>query len=244
MPSAMVCYNNEEHIAELLHSLARLEDWDIQSQDARVKDINNIHNDSRDFDLHFLIFTSKLNSKSLHDLKTIRNNNPWTYIIYYNSLLVNQQFLELSDLGVNSCVVGYDRKKNLIKYLDKLWQSHWKRVPEKIYPTAADIKSPRAKKIIKYLEDKSVAECTTGKISEYLNISKSHFRAEFRSHFGINFREFKQRLYNHYESELLLVNNYKPGEICKVLNYKHMANFSRSFRTRHGECWRNLQRSI
>ena len=179
MPSAMVCYNADEHITDLMHSLSSLEDWDIHPQNVQVKSVNDIHIDSRDFDLHFLVFTSKLNSKSLHDLKLIRNNNPLTFIIYYNSLLVNQQFLELSELGVNSCVVGFNRKKNLIEYLEKLWLKHWKRIPEKIYANSTNNNTPRAKKIIKYLEDKAITECTTGKISEYLDISKSHFRSEF-----------------------------------------------------------------
>ncbi len=243
MPTAMICYDGGGHITDLIHSLSSLDGWDIHPQIVQEYNVNNIHNDFRDFDLHFIVFTSSLNSRSHHELKIIRNNNPWTYIIYYNSLLVNQQFLKLSELGVNSCIVGIDRKKNLIEYLDKLWLHHWKRIPEKIYANFTNIKSPRAKKIIKYLENKPVTECTSGKISEYLNISKSHLRAEFKSHFGINFREFKQRLFNHYESELLLSNKYKPSDICKILNYKYIANYSRSFKTRHGECWRNLQGS-
>ncbi len=42
------------------------------------------------------------------------------------------------------------------------------------------------------MENKPVAECTTGKLSKHLNISVSHFRADFKSQFGINFREFKK----------------------------------------------------
>jgi AraC-like DNA-binding protein len=240
MPTAMICYDGGDRISDLIRSLSNLDGWDIHSQNIQTSSVKNIQIDFTALDLHFLIFTSQLNHKSLQELKIIRTNNPWTTIIYYNSLLVNQQFLKLSELGINSCIVGIDRKKNLIEYLHKLWLKHWKRIPEDIYPNSNDRTAPRAKKIIKYLENRPVTECTTGKISEHLNISKSHFRAEFKSHFGINFREFKQRLFNHYESELLLSNKYKPSDICKILNYKYIANYSRSFKTRHGDCWRNL----
>jgi AraC-like DNA-binding protein len=243
MPSAMVCYKNDTHISELLRLLSSLQGWDIHSQNVEITNINNIRNDLRDFELHFLIFTAKLNPKSLYALKIIRKNNPWTFIIYYNSLLVNQDFFKLSELGVNSCIVGNNRIVDLKKFLYKLWLDHWKRVPEKIYTTYSGLPSPRAKKIIKFLENRPITDYSVGKISEYLNISKSHFRAEFKSNFGVNFREFKQKLYVHYESELLLSNRYTPNDIYKILNYKHFTNYSRSFKKRHGECWRKLQRS-
>jgi AraC-like DNA-binding protein len=244
MPSVLVCYNHDAHVSKLMNFLSGLEGWDIHSQNIELSNINDIRNDLRDFELHFLIFTTKLSSKSLSVLKTIRKNNPWTFIIYYNSLLVNRDFFMLSELGINSCIVGNDRIKNLKNFLDKLWINHWKRIPEKIFTTSIDRSSPRAKKVIRYLENRPVIDYTIDKISAYLKISKSHFRAEFKSHFGVNFREFKQKLFNHYESELLLSNRYTPSDIYKILNYKHFTNYSRSFKKRHGECWRKLQRTI
>ncbi len=244
MPTALICYDGGHHITELMRSLSSLNGWDIHLHNVQTNSVKTINCDFNNVDLHYLIYTTTINHKSLQDLDVIRKTNPWTYIIYYNSLLVNQQFLKLSELGVNSCIIGVDRKKNLKEYLNNLWEQHWKRIPEKIYPNSNIITTPRARKIIKFLENRPVAECTTAKISEHLNISQSHFRAEFKSQFGINFREFKQRLFNHYESELLLSNKYKPGDICKVLNYKYIANYSRSFKTRHGECWRNIHKEI
>jgi len=243
VPTAMICYDGDGPIKDLVQSLSSLDGWDIHSKNVKAYNVNHIHKDFRDFELHFIVYTTNLNFKSLHELKIIRNNNPWTYIIYYNSLMVNQQFLKLSELGVNCCIVGVNRKKNLREYLNRLWLGHWKRIPDNIYVNSPNINAPRAKKIIKYLENRPVAECTTGKISEFLSISKSHFRAEFKSYFGINYREFKQRLFNHYESELLLSKKYKPSDIYKILNYKYIANYSRSFKTRHGDCWRNFQES-
>jgi len=243
MPTALICSTGGNHIPELMQSLSSLGGWDLHLHDVHTDSVENIKQGYKNIDLHYLIYSAPINQKSLQELDTIRRNNPWTYIIYYNSHLVNQQFLKLSELGINSCIVGVDRKKNLREYLGRLWGLHWKRIPEKIYPNSNDITSPRAKKVIKFLENKPVTECTTGKISAFLNISQSHFRAEFKSQFGINFREFKQRLFNHYESELLLSNKYKPGDICKILNYKYIANYSRSFKSRHGDCWRNLNNS-
>ena len=243
MPTALICYSRGENIRELMNSLASLSDWDIFPHDLRVNDVKNIALEFRNIDLHYLIYTERLHPASILDLQIILENNPWTHIIYYNAILMNQQFRRLAELGVNSCIVGVERKKNLKESLSSLWLKHWKRIPEYIYKDSHGNKSPRAKKIISYLENKPLTECTSQNIAKHLNISQSHFRAEFKSCFGINFREFKQRLFNHYESELLLAQKYKPSEICKILNYKYIANYSRSFRTRHGESWRNLQGS-
>jgi AraC-like DNA-binding protein len=240
MPTALICSNGGNHIKELKPSLSNLGGWEIYACDLQDHSVQSIHTNFKSIDLHFLIYTSQINPRSLKDLSIIRKNNRWTYIIYYNSHLVNQQFLKLSELGVNSCIVGVDRKKNLKEYLQKLWSHHWKRVPEQIHPDSNNLSSPRAKKIIKFIENRPITDCNTSKMSEYLSISQSHFRAEFKSQFGINFREFKQRLFNHYESELLLSNKYKPSDICKILNYKYIANYSRSFKSRHGDCWRNI----
>jgi AraC-like DNA-binding protein len=244
MPTALICYNGGENIRELMNSLTSLDDWDLFPHNLQMTNVNDLAFEYRHIDLHYIIYTIQLNPESIKDLQIIIGNHPQTYTIYYNSSLINQQFRRLADIGVNSCIVGVERKKYLKEYLSKIWLKHWKRIPGKLFAETADTNTARAKKIIKYLENRPVAECTPNKISAYLNISSSHFRTEFKSKFGINFREFKQRLFNHYESELLLSKKYKPNDICKILKYKHIANYSRSFRKRHGECWRNLQSSI
>jgi len=244
MPSALLCFDEGENIRALKNSLSGLSGWDILPYNLQTVDVNNIHINYGHIELHYLIYTIQISPRAISDLQLIRQNNPLTHIIYYNSLLVNQQFFKLSELGVNSCIVGIDRQKNLKESLTQLWSNHWKRIPEKIYSNSNKEISFRANKIIKYLENSPVSNCTTIKIAEHLNISKSHFRAEFKSNFGINFREFKQRLFNHYETQLRLLNKYKLSEIFKILNYKHKANYSRSFKTRHGESWRNLQKSV
>jgi AraC-like DNA-binding protein len=243
MPTAMICYNGRVHSTEPLLSLSRLNGWDIHLYNVQKDQVRKISSAYRDIDLHFLVYSIDLNQKSLQDLQTIRENNPWTFIIYYNSLLVNQQFLRLSELGINSCIVGVDRKKHLKEYIQKIWLTHWKRIPDQIYPNLDSNFPARAKKIKTYLENMPITDCSIKKIAAYLKISQSYFRAEFKQHFGINFREFRQRLFNHYESVLMLSGNYKPADVSKILNYKHMANYSRSFKIRHGDTWRALTNS-
>jgi AraC-like DNA-binding protein len=241
MPTALICYTEKEHSKELLPLFSSLTGWDIHLHNVQKDNVRKIRTAYRNIDLHFLVYSIHLNQKSLKDLQLIREDNPWTFIIYYNSLLVNQQFLRLSELGVNSCIVGVDRKKYLKEYIQKVWLEHWKRIPDQIYPKSDSVLPPRAKKIKIYLENRPIKDYTVEKISNDLKISQSHFRAEFKQHFGINFREFRQRLFNHYESVLLLSGNYKPADVCKILNYKYMANYSRSFKMRHGESWRNYK---
>jgi AraC-like DNA-binding protein len=243
MPCALICFSEGENFRALKNSLSGLAGWEFLPHNIDTDDVNNIHITHNRIELHYLIYTCQISPEAISDLQAIKYYNPLTHIIYYNSSLVNQQFFKLFKAGVNSCIIGSDRKKNLKESLANLWLEHWKRIPEKIYSPSETNTNFRVRKIIKYLENSPLSEYSTQKISEYLNISRSHFRAEFKSNFGMNFREFKQNLYNHYESELLLSAKYKPSEIFKILNYKYITNYSRSFKSRHGKSWRNLSRS-
>jgi len=244
MPIALICYDQGENIKELMSTLSNLNDWDIFSHNLQTGDIKNIVSDFRNLELHYIIYTGQLNAASIEDLHVILKSNPLTHILYYHAILINQQFRRLAELGVSSCVIGVERKKYLKETLEKLWVKHWKRIPEEIYGNSTRLRTARAKKIISFLENKPVTECTSMKIADHLKISQSYLRSEFKACFGMNFREFKQKLFNHYESELLLAHNYKPSEVCKILNYKYIANYSRSFRMRHGNSWRRSQQLI
>ena len=94
--------------------------------------------------------------------------------------------------------------------------------------------------ILAYIEDHELSNCSIKSIADYLELSPSHFRSEFRKNFGLNFRDFKQKLFSHYEQVLLIKKGYKPKEVFKLLNYANLANLSRSFRNRHGDNWRNI----
>lgn len=240
MPIALICFENVESVKDLVHSFSSLDGWQLLLHDLQHGDLNHLSEQERETEIHYIIFSANLNSTSLGEISTIRGNNPSAFLIYYHSCLVNQQFLKLSDLGVDSCVIGKNRKTYLMKNLPKLWLKHWKRIPEEIYQNHQFKFSYRGKKILTYIENNSINNLTAKKISVYLKISQSHFRSEFRKIFQINFRQFKQNLLRHYESELSLSRAFRPVELTKILNYQYVGNFSRSFRLRHGDSWRKL----
>ena len=240
MPTALVYYEGHSRIKELAGSLSNLNGWDVCFNACENSQIQELLNDFNGCDLHFLIYANPLDPESLRELYLIRQNCPFTFIIYYNSFLVNQQFLKLSEIGINACIIGSQRQNHLPELLQKLWQKHWKRIPEKIYPNSLNSLSPRAKKVIDFIENKTLNQCQIKNIAQFLQISPSHFRAEFKYNFGINFRDFKQKLFAHYESVLLLNQDYTPTDVSRLFPYSNLANLSRSFKNRHGDSWRNM----
>ena len=241
MPNALVCVEKNQHrVKELVPLLTDFQGWDIRVCYDDEVNLEQLQAFLDEIDFHFLIYSKPLEPATLEELKVIRKRYPFLFIIYYNSCLHNQQFLKLSELGINSCIIGIQRKNYLKENLTHFWQQHWKHVPEKIYARPYSSLSVRAKRILTFIENRSLSHCKINTIASYLNISASHFRAEFKNEFKINFREFKRRLFGHYEAILLLEKNYKPNEVYRILNYSNIANLSRSFKTRHGESWRIL----
>lgn len=241
MPIALICDEGQGKAKSLEHNLSNLHGWDIHSSSLRGLVPPFVDNDKKQYDLHFIIYSRKLDPDSCKELVMLRQQQPFTFIIYYYRCLLDQQFMMLTELAINSCIIGLYRKNYLRDLLPHLWQKHWKRIPDSIYPAETSTLSPRAKKILIHIEDHAFCQFNLQTLADYLNISESHFRAEFRHDFGINFREFKQRLLNHYESTLLLNNDYKPNVVYKLLNYSNLANLSRSFKKRHGDSWRNIK---
>jgi AraC-like DNA-binding protein len=240
MPTALVYYQGHSRIKELAGSLSDLNGWDVCFNARENFPIQKLLNDFQECELHFLIYANALDIDSLNELYFIRKSCPFTFIIYYNSYLVNQQFLKLSEAGINACIIGSQRQNYLQELLQKLWQKHWKRIPDKIYPNCPKSLSSRARKVLTFIENKTLNHCQVKNIARYLEISPSHLRAEFKYNFGINFREFKQKLFAHYESVLLFNQNYKPTDVYRLFPYSNPANLSRSFKNRHGESWRNM----
>lgn len=241
MPVALICDEGQGKSKGLEHHLSHLRGWDILSSLHRGLLPPFVDNDKNHRDLHFIIYSRKLDSNGCYELNQMREQMPFTFIIYYYSSLLDRQFTSLTHLQVNSCIIGIHRKNYLRDLLPHLWRKHWKRIPDSIYPVEKSILAPRAKKILSYIENHALCQFNLQILSDHLHISQSHFRAEFRHNFGINFRDFKQRLLNHYESVLLLNNGYKPNVVYKLLDYSNLANLSRSFRKRHGDTWRNIR---
>jgi AraC-like DNA-binding protein len=238
MPTALICYEGQGGDGELIRSLSDLKGWEILlNRNDRVDD-EETGVFLQSFSLHFLIYCKELELKAFQELNKFHKEHPFISIIYYNAQLINRQFMQLSQVGINSCIIGSKRRDYLRNNLPKLWEKHWKRIPEDIFPIQKVMLPPRAKKILRYIENHALHKFEINSIADYLRISPSHLRAEFKNYFGVNFREFKKRLLCHYESILLLEKNYKPNNVYKLLNYSNLANLSRSFKTRHGNSWR------
>jgi AraC-like DNA-binding protein len=241
LPIALICNEGQGKTKGLERSLSDLYGWNVYSSLVRGLIPSSKEENHNQFDLHFVIYAKKLNGDTCRELHEIRQNLPFSFIIYYYRCLLDKEFKLLTELEVNSCIIGIHRKNYLQELMPHLWHKHWKRIPDSIYPAEGSALAPRAKKILSYIEDHSLDQFNLQALSEHLHISQSHFRSEFRQNFGINFREFKQRLFNHYESILLLNKDYKPTIVYKLLNYSNLANLSRSFRKRHGDSWRNIR---
>ena len=241
LPIALICDEGQGKAKGLEGNLSNLQGWDIISSSLRGLVPPFIDNDKNQCDLHFIIYSRKLDSDTCNELVSIRQQMPFTFIIYYYRCLLDQQFTLLAELAINSCIIGIHRRNYLKELLPHLWQKHWKRIPDSIYPTETSTLSARAKKVLMHIEDHALDQFNLQSLADHLHISQSHFRAEFRHSFGINFRDFKQRLLNYYESVLLLNNDYKPNLVYKLLNYSNLANLSRSFKKRHGKSWRNIR---
>jgi AraC-like DNA-binding protein len=228
----------EDHgkcIENLKESLYALTNWDITIK--YKSDFNSIAFDHLldNEGPNFLIYNLELDNTTIDHLYKIRNKHPFICIIYLSESLIDQQFRKLSEIGINSCIIGLECSQYLSLTLDELWAKHWKRVPEHFYYNVLHgWHSYRVRNIITYIENNPLKYFNTDNLADHLKISSSYFRVEFKNIFGISFREFKQNIVRHYESLLLLKMNHKLCEVYKELNYSSVSNMSKSFKKRHG----------
>ena len=240
MPTVLVCSEDHERAGELINIFSNLTGWsayNLVEVNGKLRSKNEIDNS---IDFHFFIYSKELSADSAREIKDLREQMPFVFIVYYYSSLIDAQFMELASLKVDSCIIGVYRKSYLRELIPRLWQSHWKRIPESIYAAETSKLNERSQKILSYIEDHELSNCSIKSIADFLGLSPSHFRSEFRKNLGLNFRDFKQKLFSHYEEVLLIKKGYKPKEVFKLLNYANLANLSRSFRKRHGDNWRNI----
>lgn len=206
--------------------------------DYRVQIVTKI----RENEIHFLIYEKILDHDAALVLANLQQQYPLLNVIYYNALLKDGEFAKLFESGISHCIVGESREKNLVDTLNQLWDSHWKRIPVHIIEKSPSQLTSRAARILLMIEKRPLRECNTYHLARSLSISESHFRKEFKRYFGINFREFKNRLFAHYESVLLFEKKLKPGHVFEILDYKNISAFSRSFKMRHGHSWQTMIR--
>lgn len=222
---------------EVLHPL-REESWDICFANTRQATLRSIKETLEANETPFLVFCKPLNYISLSEIFEIRSNFPLLNIIYYYHSLKNKQFIYLYEAGITTCIIGDNRQQNLVLGLQKLWKNHWKRISPSVFQIAENDLSPRAKRILNFIEIKPLRMCNIKAISSHLNISESHCRAEFKNLLGMNFRQFKRHLFSYYEKILLFKLRLKPNTIFEILDYKNISGYSRSFKKRHGHSYR------
>lgn len=241
--SSLIIVRDRQHDADDHNVfMEELPNWDFYLLDNLTDSGEQIERHIREKEIHFLIYESAVNHNAAGILSGIQRRYPLLSIIYYNALLRDGEFNELHRAGISHCIVGESREQHLVTTLHQLWDSHWKRIPESIWDAKDLILSNRAIVILKRIESSPLRECNTYSLAQSLNISESHFRKEFKRHFKINFREFKKRLFAHYEMVLLFEKNLKPGNVFSILNYKNISAFSRSFKMRHGHSWQVMMR--
>lgn len=244
MPQVLIIYEDLGQIAEIKKIVSGLHGWDETSMALPSDMMTIINRQLKKGEIHFLILSKLLDSNTSKELKFIHSLHPLINIIYYYNSLRNRQFVRLFDAGITSCVIGEKRQSYLKDTLHNLWESHWKRIPDSFYSQSGREVSARGKVILKYIENKPLRDCNVKSLARFMKTSESHFRNEFKEMFNLNFRDFKQKLFSHYESLLLLDEKWKPNEIYKILNYENISNFSRSFKTRHGISYRNMIQNI
>ena len=244
MSALVVCYEHQNELNDINSALDTSTDWNLHYFDARNNNLNLIEERIIENEADFLI-CSKIFSKDIAQrLHQLYQRNPLLTIIYFYSALKEKEFAELHRAGIKYCFVGEARKSNLKTALEKLYQHRWKKIPQKLYNQNFEDLAPRAKKTLRFIEKMPLKYFNTETISDYLNISQSHFRKEFKKYFGLPFRDFKQLLLNHYEEILLFERGLKPKHIFSLLDYKNLSAFSRSFKSRHGKSWQSLMRTF
>ena len=243
MSALVVCYEHQRELNDINNALDQKNNWNLSYYDAADKNLLKLEKQIIENEAHFLICSKLFSDDIARGLHQINERNPLLTIIYFYSALKEREFIELHRAGIKYCFVGEARKINLQTALKKLSEHHWKKVPGNLYSTRYEELQPRAKKIIRFIENTPVKYCNTAKLADYLRISQSHFRKEFKKYFEISFREFKQKLITHYEDVLLFEKRFKPRHIYAVLDYKNLSAFSRSFKSRHGKNWQTMIRS-
>ncbi len=117
MPIALICNEGQGKTDSLERHLSDLSGWNIHSSMVRgfLPPIDDTDKDP--YDLHFIIFAKKLDTETCKELYDLRHRMPFTFIIYYYRSLLDNQFMLLTEMEVNSCIIGIHRKNFLREFL-------------------------------------------------------------------------------------------------------------------------------
>ncbi len=159
---------------------------------------------------------------------------PQIYYIYFSPALHVDNF-RYSDLASFShIIIGEARIKRLSEILLQLTRDYWKKIPYNKFDLVYDQLTPRLKKVMNYIETHDLKECGTSHIAKYLDISSGYFSQEFKRDTNLTFREFMQKLLDHYEFIILDSLDLSAKSASKILGYSELSSFSRSFKKRKG----------
>jgi len=244
LSNLLVIHQNNNLIQEQEDVLNQFMDWNIWFMDNNEVTLRDIDLFLKEQDIHFLILSKEFDAETAQEILYLHNHYPLLQIIYYYTQLKSGEFAELAQVGINYCIIGDARQINLIKKLNQLWESHWRRIPDSLRPKEEQHLTARTRQMILYIETKSLRNLSTSELARSLKISESHLRTEFKRFFNLSFREYKQKLFHHYESILLLEKQIKPKQVYEILNYKNISAFSRSFKSRHGKTWQQLAKQM
>jgi AraC-like DNA-binding protein len=167
-------------------------------------------------------------------LGPIFHKSPQTYYIYY-SYKLNINNIQYSDFShFSHIIVGNNRKSNLLQILKKLTREHWKKIPYENFDFSFHNLSQRLKNVMSYIENHELKNCNIVKIAEYLQISPGYFSQEFKRETGLTFREFMQKIINHYEDIMFEKLHIPTKTAANILGYSELSSFSRSYKKRKG----------
>ena len=242
MSNLLVIVNSNDPYEEIDFS-GQLTDWNINvvhdSFLSRIKLKQYIQQE----EIYFLLFSLKWESSYLEQVHKICKDNPLLHVIYYSAQLKDLEFAELYLAGIEYCIIGDARQINLTRTLARLWDEHWRRVPDYLITTAVEQNALWLDTTLNFIEKKPIKMFNVRTLSEHLQVPETQFRLEFKRQFGKSFRSFKQELFQHYEDILLFNKKLKPKEVYRYLNYKNLSAFSRSFKMRHGRSWQDYKRA-
>jgi len=182
----------------------------------------------------FLIIVADNFSAAAGNIRTLYANFPQTYFVYYYPFLQSNA-LKFGELGnFSHIIVGEKRELHLQTILHDLVRNFWKKIPYEKLGFAYDHLSVRIKKVMNYVEAHELKNCVTAKIARQLEISQGYLSQEFKRETGLSFREFMQKLLDHYERIIFSQLKLSAKAAAQLLGYSELSSFSRSFKKRKG----------
>lgn len=181
----------------------------------------------------FIIIADDL-TENKDEIMQLAERYPYLYFIYYYPQLNVNRF-DYSELTrFSHIIVGEHRIKALSEILLQLTRDYWKKIPYSKFNLAYEQMSPRLKRVMTYIESHDLKNCATVSIAHHLEISPGYFSQEFKRETSYTFREFMQKLLDHYEFIILDSLNLSAKSASEILGYSELSSFSRSFKKRKG----------